>query len=82
MDSVRPSMAERAQGKIPPGLYLRDISEVREGADSFHFSRNKAPPKDPDNCLSLVGSELTISLELPSKVSLFGGVNYYTLFYY
>ncbi len=61
-------MAERAQGKIPPGLYLRDISEVREGADAFHFAKNKTPPKEPDNCLSLVGSELTISLELPSKV--------------
>ncbi len=68
VDAVRPSMAERAQGKIPPGLYLRDISEVREGSESYHFSHNKTPPKESDNCLSLVGSELTISLELPSKV--------------
>ncbi len=62
-------MAERAQGKIPPGLYLRDISEVREGSDSFHFTNSLVPPKDPDNCLSLIGSERTVCLELPSKVS-------------
>jgi hypothetical protein len=61
-------MADRAQGKIPPGLYLRDISEVREGSDSFQFAKNSIQPKEPDNCLSLVGSERTISLELPSKV--------------
>ena len=68
MDHVRPSMAERAQGKIPPGIYLRDIAEIREGAESFQFTENKVPPRDINNCLSLVGSERTISLELPSKV--------------
>jgi len=67
VDAVRPNMADRAQGKIPPGLYLRDISEVREGSDSFQFMKNSIQPKEPDNCLSLVGSERTISLELPSK---------------
>ena len=70
VDSVRPSMAERAQGKIPPGVYLRDIAEIREGAESFHFTENKSPPRNSNNCLSLVGSEKTISLELPSKVSI------------
>ncbi len=63
-------MAERAQGKIPPGIYLRDIAEIREGAESFQFTENKVPPRDINNCLSLVGSERTISLELPSKVQL------------
>mmetsp|Transcript_6955 Transcript_6955/g.11767 ORF Transcript_6955/g.11767 Transcript_6955/m.11767 type:complete len:314 (-) Transcript_6955:598-1539(-) len=67
VDHVRPSMAERAQGKIPPGIYLRDIAEIREGAESFQFTENKVPPRDINNCLSLVGSERTISLELPSK---------------
>jgi len=67
VDTVRPSMAERAQGKIPPGLYLRDISEIREGANSFQFSENATPPENAQCCLSLVGSERTISLELPSK---------------
>ncbi len=60
-------MAERAQGKIPPGLYLRDIAEIREGAESFHFTENRTPPRNVNNCLSIVGSERTISLELPSK---------------
>jgi hypothetical protein len=68
VDNVRPSMAERAQGKIPPGLYLRDISEVREGAHSYQFSENTNPPENNSCCLSIVGSERTISLELPSKV--------------
>jgi hypothetical protein len=61
-------MAERSEGKIPPGLYLRDIAEIREGAESFQFTENKIPPRNVHNCLSLVGSERTISLELPSKV--------------
>eukprot|EP00601_Ochromonadales_sp_CCMP2298_P001133 CAMPEP_0173194082 /NCGR_PEP_ID=MMETSP1141-20130122/14311_1 /TAXON_ID=483371 /ORGANISM="non described non described, Strain CCMP2298" /LENGTH=237 /DNA_ID=CAMNT_0014118479 /DNA_START=515 /DNA_END=1228 /DNA_ORIENTATION=+ len=60
-------MAERAQGKIPPGLYLRDISEVREGLHSHHFSERSNPPTNSSTCLSIVGSERTISLELPSK---------------
>jgi len=67
VDSVRPSIAERAMGKIPPGIYLRDISEVREGIDTYNFKKNKKKPSDVDTCLSLIGSERTISLELPSK---------------
>lgn len=63
-------MADRAQGKIPSGLYLRDISEVRDGSDAYQFTHNKSPPRESDNCLTLVGSERTIALELPSKVIL------------
>ena len=70
VDTVRPSMADRAQGKIPAGLYLRDISEVRDGSDAYQFTHNKVPPRESDNCLTLVGSERTIALELPSKVRL------------
>ena len=70
-------MSERAQGKIPPGIYLRDIAEVREGAESFQFTENKTPPRNVNNCLSLVGSERTISLELPSKVRI---LNMYSLY--
>eukprot|EP01038_Epipyxis_sp_PR26KG_P013980 gene13980-18750_t len=65
VDTNRLSLADRSKGIIPNGLYLRDISEVREGSDSFDFS--KIPPKDSDCCLILVGSESSISLELPSK---------------
>ena len=60
-------MAERAMGKVPPGLYMRDIAEVRKGAESYDFKKNPDPPSDPDRCLSLIGTERTISLELPSK---------------
>ena len=53
---------------MSPGLYMRDIAEVREGFDSFDFKKNTNAPTDPDLCLSLIGSERTISLELPGKV--------------
>lgn len=67
VDEARPSITDRIKGKIPPGLYLRDISEVRTGSDCFHFSKNSSKPANRDNCLSLVGSEWTIAIELPSK---------------
>ena len=47
---------------------MRDIAEVRGGFDTYDFRRNATPPSDPDCCLSLIGSERTISLELPGKV--------------
>ena len=55
---------------MSPGLYMRDIAEVRGGFDSFDFKKNANAPLDPDLCLSLIGSERTISLELPGKVRL------------
>jgi hypothetical protein len=66
-DSIRPTLVDRALGKIPPGLYLRDISEVREGYSSLDFKQSATPPQDTDRCLALVGSERTICLEMPSK---------------
>jgi len=65
----RPTVAERLSGKIPPGLYLRDICEVRPGPDAVNFSRNSRQPNDPDHCLSLIGTEKTFSIEFPSKFS-------------
>lgn len=63
---VRPSMTERQNGNISFGVYLRDISEIREGTYSTHFlSAVEEPPRS--TCLSIVGSERTISLELPSE---------------
>lgn len=47
---------------------MRDVAEVRGGSDSYDFKKNSNPPIDPDHCLSLIGSERTISLELPGKV--------------
>lgn len=67
--TTRPTVAERLAGKIPPGLYLRDICEVRPGPDSVNFRRNHKHPTDPDHCLSMIGTEKTFSIEFPSKFS-------------
>lgn len=74
MDVSRPSQTDRSKGKVPPGLYLRDIGEVREGANAYDFIHNAEPPELDDQCLSLIGTERTICLQLPSKVS-------YTIFF-
>lgn len=68
MDVSRPSQTDRSKGKVPPGLYLRDIGEVREGANAYDFIHNAEPPELDDQCLSLIGTERTICLQLPSKV--------------
>lgn len=67
--ATRPTVAERLAGKIPPGLYLRDICEIRPGPDSVNFNRNHKKPTDADHCLSLIGTEKTYSIEFPSKFS-------------
>ncbi len=71
MDVSRPSQLDRSKGKVPPGLYLRDIGEVREGANAYDFIHNSEPPELDDQCLALIGTERTICLQLPSKVSQF-----------
>lgn len=71
INSSRPTVAERLAGKIPPGVYLRDICEVRPGPDAVNFSRNSRQPNDLDHCLSLIGTEKTYSIEFPSKVCTF-----------
>lgn len=70
VDVARPNQHDRSRGKVPPGLYLRDIGEVREGARAFDFMQNSDPPEEEDynNCLALIGTERTICLQLPSKV--------------
>lgn len=68
MDNRRPTLSEVQSGKVPPGVYIRDIAEVRVGLDSFDFRSSRDPPVDSDNCFTLIATERTISLELPSKV--------------
>lgn len=68
VDVSRPSQLDRSKGKVPPGLYLRDIGEVREGAKAYDFIHNAEQPEYDDRCLSLIGTERTICLELPSNV--------------
>ena len=41
---------------------------MREGANSYDFSKNPDPPEYDDHYLSLIGTERTISLQLPSQV--------------
>lgn len=65
-DAFRPSIAQKSQGFVPRGLYLRDVSEIRDGTDVHPFSGDKQPP-DPECCLSMIGTEGTLSLELPSQ---------------
>ena len=50
------------------GLYLRDVSEIRDGIHSYDFQNTLLPPDNPDHCLCIIGSEGTISLEMLSKV--------------
>ncbi len=68
VDDKRPTLIDRAKGKMSPGLYMRDIAEVRGGDFSYDFRKNASPPTSSELCMSLIGSERTISLELPGKV--------------
>jgi hypothetical protein len=56
------------KGKVSPGIYLRDLSEVRRGFGAFDFMENEVPPETEGCCLALIGSERSICLQLPSKV--------------
>ena len=50
-------------------MYLRDIAEVREGAEAYDFRRNPSPPApdEEDKCLSLIGTECCLCLQFPTK---------------
>ena len=67
VDTMRPTLVDRALGRVAPGLYMRDISEVREGDNALDFKMSPTPPLDRDKCLSLIGSERSLCLEMPSK---------------
>ena len=68
VETSRPSQTDKSKGKIPVGLYLRDIGEVREGATAFDFLKSSDAPEYDAQCLALIGSERAICLQLPSKV--------------
>ena len=67
IDSRRLTAADVLNGKAVPGLYLRDIAEVRAGASSFPFKNCAHPPSTPTHCLCLLGTERTLCLEFPNK---------------
>jgi len=69
VDVQRPTIRERARGRIPFGIYMRDIAEVRKGYNSYGFSKSSDPPAEKETCLSLIGSERTVCIQLPSKFS-------------
>ena len=66
-DATRPSIDQRNKGFVPPGLYIRDIAEVRAGDRSYDFQNSSQPPAESKCCLSLIGSERSISIEYPSE---------------
>ena len=67
IDSRRLTASDVLNGKTAPGLYLRDIAEVRAGASSFPFKQCATPPSVATHCMCLIGTERTLCLEFPSK---------------
>lgn len=70
MADKKPTIFQRAKGEPFPGLYMRDIAEVRAGVNCSGFQKNKKTPSNPQACLSLIGSERTICLEMPGEVNI------------
>lgn len=72
VDISRPNQRQRAKGKVSPGLYLRDIGEVRAGSRAFDFQQSSYySPKEAESeqCMSLIGTERTLCLLLKSKTA-------------
>ena len=66
-----------------PGLYLRDISDTRLGAEAYDFRHHNEPPEHEEYCLSLIGTEGVLSLQLPTQVtiSLSSFLSFYLTFF-
>ncbi|KAF0716338.1 hypothetical protein AaE_011133, partial [Aphanomyces astaci] len=59
----------RASTRLLPtekGLYLADIAEVRPGLATYSFGQSPLYPI-ADKCFSIIGSERTLSLEMPTR---------------
>jgi len=48
------------------GLYLRDISQVRSGCNTVAFKKSQAHDPPTDKCFSLIGTERTLDMEMPT----------------
>jgi hypothetical protein len=68
VDKKRPALKDQKVRKNAPGIYFRDISDIRAGTDACHFKDNLNLPENDDKCLYIVASERTLCFELPSKV--------------
>lgn len=68
VDKARPNLRDKAKGRIPPGVYLRDIALVQRGvaAHAFKTRAIQPPDEDPNTCFTLIGTEMAISMQLPS----------------
>lgn len=49
------------------GINLSDIYSLRPGTHSFGFVQAKSENEKQENCMSIIGSECTIDVELPSQ---------------
>lgn len=49
------------------GIFLSDIAEVRRGASSFGFKTSKASWIKPVSCVSIIGSERTIDVQIVNE---------------
>jgi hypothetical protein len=67
VDDVRPTIVESEYNRAPRGVYVRDVSEIRDGWEAFEFKKNNSPPSDGGRCLSIIGSERTIAMQFPSQ---------------
>jgi len=82
-DTHRPSLlsgGKKADLILPPGVFLRDVSEIRKGCEAFDFLVNPSSPAPSSSSsssssdklslssrsLSIIGTERTISITLPS----------------
>lgn len=66
VDKARPNLRDKAKGRIPPGVYLRDIALVQRGVSAYAFRKSLVLPEDHGTCMTLIGTEMSISLQLPS----------------
>jgi hypothetical protein len=48
------------------GLYLRDISQVRSGCNTQTFLKARAHAPPTEKCFSLIGTERTLDMEMPT----------------
>jgi hypothetical protein len=67
IDDNRATVDDIENQTAPPGVYIRDVAEIREGFDAYQFRENKCPPNDAGRCLSIVGSERTVAVQFNSQ---------------
>lgn len=59
---------EISGGSADKGIYVTDIAEIRQGPRTMTFGNFGKAPSKHRACLSIIGSERTIDVELPTEV--------------